>query len=54
MIYQAVYSDWFCGEHGKKTIQNYPLGQNLKSEKLSGKRYTTQFLKNGPLSPTSR
>lgn len=25
----------------KKQTQKYTLGQNLKSEKLSGKRYTT-------------
>lgn len=28
----------------KRQTQNYPLGQNLKSEKSSGKRYTTWIL----------
>lgn len=43
----------FVENMAKRQTQKYPLGQNLKSEKLSGRRHTTRFLKTGPLSPTS-
>lgn len=43
----------FVENMAKRQIKKYSLGQKLKPDKLSGKRYPTQYLKTDPLSPTS-